>query len=164
MHSVAGTLNLRMGGKPVAPPLSPDEAGGVGSMAQWPVNGDPTEFNRRGLYLLVRRNFPYPMFEAFDNPINSISCPQRDVSSVAPQALWFLNNRIASEQAAKFAERLRREFGSEPESWVEGAWRLALGRPPTASEKAEGVQLISRLSLEKFCLSVFNLSEFAFVD
>ena len=46
---------------------------------------------------------------------------------------------------------------------VEGAWRLALGRPPTASEKAEGVQLISRLSLEKFCLSVFNLSEFAFV-
>ena len=88
-------------------------------MAQWPVNGDPTEFNRRGLYLLVRRNFPYPMFEAFDNPINSISCPQRDVSSVAPQALWFLNNRIASEQAAKFAERLRREFGSEPESW----WR-----------------------------------------
>ncbi len=134
MHSVAGSLNLRMGGKPIAPPLSPDEAGGVGSMAQWPVNGDPTEFNRRGLYLLVRRNFPYPMFEAFDNPINSISCPQRDVSSVAPQALWFLNNRIASEQAAKFAERLRREFGSEPESWVEGAWRPR-ARPATHGKR-----------------------------
>jgi hypothetical protein len=96
MHSAAGTLKLKLGGKPVAPPLSPDEAGGVGSMAQWPVNADPAEYNRRGVYLLVRRNFPYPMFEAFDNPINSLSCPQRDVSSVAPQALWFLNNRIAS--------------------------------------------------------------------
>ena len=163
MHSVAGTLNPKMGGKPVVPPLSPDEAGG-GTMWQWPVNGDPAEFNRRGLYLLVRRNFPYPMFEAFDNPINSISCPQRDVSSVAPQALWFLNNRIASEQAAKLAARLRTEFGSQPESWVEGAWRLALGRGPSPAEKLEGVQLMSRLSLEKFCLSLFNLNEFAFVD
>jgi mono/diheme cytochrome c family protein len=164
MHSAAGTLNLKAGGKPVAPPLSPDEAGGVGSMAQWPVNADPTEYNRRGLYLLVRRNFPYPMFEAFDNPINSLSCPQRDVSSVAPQALWFLNNRIASEQAAAFARRLRAEYGPGPESWVEGAWRLALGRRPTATEKAQGVELISKLSLEKFCLSIFNLNEFAFVD
>ena len=164
MHSAAGTLNTKMGGKPVAPPLSPDEASGVGSMAQWPVNGDPSEYNRRGLYLLVRRNFPFPMLEAFDNPINTISCPQRDVSSVAPQALWFLNNRIASEQAKAFADRLRKEYGAEPAAQVEGAWRLALGRAPTDKEKSDGVALISRLSLEKFCLAVFNLNEFAFVD
>ena len=123
-----------MGGKPVAPPLSADETGGLGSLWQWPVNADPAEHTRRGVYLLVRRNFPHPMFEVFDNPINAISCPQREVSSVASQALWFLNNRVASEQAARFAARLRTEFGPGPETWVEGAWQIALGRPPSTVE------------------------------
>jgi mono/diheme cytochrome c family protein len=164
LHWAAGTLTLRLGGKPAAPPLSQDESSGMGSIWQWPVNGDPSEHTRRGVYLLVRRTLPFPMFEAFDSPINSVSCPQRDVSSVAPQALWFLNNRVASEQAERFAARLRAEFGSEPASWVEGAWRLALGRTPTAAELEQGVALIARLSLERFCLSVFNLNEFAFID
>jgi len=164
LHSAAGTLTLRLGGKPATPPLSQDESSGMGSIWQWPLNGDPAEHTRRGVYLLVRRTLPFPMFEAFDSPINSVSCPQRDVSSVAPQALWFLNNRVASEQAKRFAARLRAEFGSEPASWVEGAWRLALGRAPTAVEREQGVALIARLSLEKFCLSVFNLNEFAFID
>jgi len=104
------------------------------------------------------------MFEAFDAPNNSVSCPQRDVSSVAPQALWFLNNDVAFQQARHLAARLRKEFGESPDSWVEGAWRLALGRKPSPEEKREGVDLISRLSLEKFCLSMFNLNEFSFVD
>src|SRR5262249_43404396 len=75
MHTAAGTINLAMEGRPVAPPLSPDELNGLGNGWQWPVAADPTAHNRRGIYLLVRRNFPYPMFEAFDNPINSVSCP-----------------------------------------------------------------------------------------
>ncbi|MFN7924890.1 MAG: PSD1 and planctomycete cytochrome C domain-containing protein [Bryobacteraceae bacterium] len=164
MHSAAGTLNLRMGGKPVAPPLSTDEASGMGSVWQWPVNADPSEHSRRGVYLLVRRNMPYPMFEAFDNPINSVSCPQREVSSVAPQALWFLNNKVASEQATRFAARLRKDFGNDPAALATGAWQLALGRAPSALEKQQAVDLIGKLSLEKFCLSIFNLNEFAFVD
>ena len=95
MHTAAGTLKLSVGGRSVAPPLAQDELSGMGAAWQWPVTADPSEHNRRGLYLLVRRNFPYPMFEAFDNPINSVSCPARETTSVAPQALWFLNNRVA---------------------------------------------------------------------
>ncbi|MEO8663010.1 MAG: PSD1 and planctomycete cytochrome C domain-containing protein [Bryobacteraceae bacterium] len=164
MHSAAGTLNLQRGGPPVAPPLSPDEIDGLGSAWQWPTNADPAQHNRRGVYLLVRRNFPYPMFEAFDNPINSVSCPQRDVSSVAPQALWFLNNRVAMEQAKQFAARLRAESGPDTGAMVDRAWTLALARSPSGEEKQQAVALISRLSLEGFCLSLFNLNEFAFVD
>ena len=104
------------------------------------------------------------MFEAFDNPINSVSCPQREVSSVAPQALWFLNNQVAYQQAGHFADRLRKEFGEQPAAWVDGAWRLALGRAPSAREKEDGVQLIASLSLQKFCLAIFNLNEFSFID
>ncbi|MEX2261422.1 MAG: PSD1 and planctomycete cytochrome C domain-containing protein [Bryobacteraceae bacterium] len=164
MHSVAGTLNLKAGGRPVVPPLAEDERSSLGAAWQWPVSADPEQHNRRGVYILVRRNFTYPMFEAFDSPINAVSCPGRDVSSVAPQALWFLNNRVAFEQAKAFAARLRKEHGNEPAAWVDAAWRLALSRPASAEETEQAVRLIEGLSLEKFCLSVFNLNEYAYVD
>ncbi len=164
MHAAAGSLNPKLGGKPVAPPLAADELSGLASAWQWPVNGDPAEHRRRGLYLLVRRTFPFPMFEAFDAPTNAVSCPRRDVSSVAPQALWFLNNRVAHEQAAAFAARVRQQAGGVPAGQADAAWRLALGRAPSRQEAEEGARMIEDLSLEKFCLSLFNLNEFAFAD
>jgi hypothetical protein len=162
-HAAAGTLNLAPGGKPVTPPLARDELSGMGAAWQWPVTADPAEHNRRGVYLLVRRNFPYPMFEAFDSPINSVSCPARETSSVAPQALWFLNNHVTWEQAQHFAERLRKA-GDGPVAWADNAWRIAFARSPTAQERSEAVTLIGKLGLDKFCLSLFNLNEFSFID
>ena len=85
----------RWAGRSVAPPLAEDELSAVGTPSQWPVNADPAEYNRRGIYILIRRNFTYPMLQAFDNPENAVSCPERDVTTVAPQALWALNNHVA---------------------------------------------------------------------
>jgi hypothetical protein len=190
MHAVSGTLNLKMGGRPVTPSLAEDEMNALGSLWQWPVSADPTEHDRRGLYILVRRNYPYPMFQVFDGPENAVSCPERDVTTVAPQALWFLNNRVSYQQAQEFAGRLVRETGENPSDWVEQAWRLALGRSPSEMEKREALEMIEKLSgkgirseepqglppalarigivrgaaLTKLCLSVFNLTEFAYVD
>jgi hypothetical protein len=190
MHAVSGTLNLKMGGRPVAPPLAEDEMNALVSLWQWPVSSDPAEHRRRGLYILVRRNYPYPMFQVFDGPENAVSCPERDVTTVAPQALWFLNNRVAFEQAQEFAGRLVREVGENPSDWVEQAWRLALGRSPSEMEKHEALEMAEMLwgkavrseedrelppalakigtsraaALTKLCLSVFNLTEFAYVD
>ena len=138
MHSAAGTLNLKTGGRPVVPPLSKDELTSLGSTWQWPVSSDPAEWNRRGVYILVRRNFIYPMFDAFDSPITAVSCPVRDTTSVAPQALWLLNNKVSFEQAKAFAARLKKQYGEVPARWVEGAWQLALGRPATTQEVEEG--------------------------
>ncbi len=98
IHAVAGTLNLQIGGRPVVPPLAEDELSALRERWQWTVSADPAEHTRRGLYILVRRNFRFPMFEVFDSPINSVSSPQRDVTIVAPQALWSLNNRRAWAQ------------------------------------------------------------------
>jgi len=190
MHAVAGTLNLKMGGRPVAPPLAEDELTALGSVEQWPVSADPKEHNRRGIYIVIRRNFTYPMFEAFDSPDNAVSCPERDVTMVAPQALWFLNNKIAFQQAQEFASRLVTEWGTDPKSWVDNAWLLALGRLPSDREKRAALELMDSLmtskdgveklpdfpiglaalgpsraaALTKFCLSLFNLSEFVFID
>jgi hypothetical protein len=133
---------------------------------------DPLEANRRAVYILSRRNFTFPMFDRFDRPESSASCPAREVTTVAPQALWGLNNQIAYEQAEKFAARLMHEHGKDPAEWVRAAWRLALSREPSAVEEREALQLMNKLSekqsaeegLAQLCLAVFNLGEFEYID
>ena len=81
---------------------------------------------RRGLYILQRRNYRFPMFDVFDLPVNAVSAPARDVTTVAPQALWMMNNPTAVQSQA-FAARLRNElnadwnipdFGSGQSGWA----------------------------------------------
>ena len=192
VHAVAGTLNLKLGGRSVSPPLSADEFDALSGNGpyEWFVSTDPADHRRRGIYIVVKRNFPFPMFEAFDLPDNSASCPEREVTTVTPQVLWFMNHELALSQAQHFAHRLLREEGDSPPAWAGQAWRLALGRPPTDREKEEALQLmgsfeqdgvkaedwpvlasadlqipLSRaVGLAKLCLSIFNLSEFVYVD
>jgi hypothetical protein len=190
IHAAAGTLNLKRGGRPVMPPLAEDELSALRERGTWVVAADPQEHTRRGLYILVRRNFRFPMFEVFDSPVNAVSSPRRDVTTVAPQALWGLNNHRAFRQAQEFAGRLVRERGDDPARWVERAWGIALGRPPSADERKDALDLLERLAaspppprplenppaglaklpparaaaLAKLCLALFNLNEFVFVD
>jgi cytochrome c553 len=148
IHATAGTLNLKIGGRPVVPPLAEDGLSALRERWQWTESADSTEHTRRGLYILARRNFRFPMFEVFDSPINSVSSPQRDVTVVAPQALWSLNNPRAWAQAQQFAARLVREAGIEPAACVDRAWRIALARHPTEAELAEALQLMEALASE----------------
>jgi hypothetical protein len=188
LHAVAGTLNPKRGGRPVMPPLAVDELSALRERPNWVVSADPKEHTRRGLYILVRRNFKFPMFEAFDSPVNAVSAARREVTTVAPQALWLLNNHRAFRQAQEFAARLVRETGDNPAAWVDRAWGVALGRPPSEEEKKDALGLLEVFAasksppqedapadlaklpparagaLAKLCLAVFNLNEFLFVD
>ena len=188
VHATAGTINLKIGGRPVVPPLAEDEIASLRVKSKWPISGDPAEHTRRGLYILVLRNFRFPMFEVFDAPITSASCPTRDVTTVAPQALWGLNNKSVFRQAMHLAGRVVKEAGQDKAAQVDRAWRIALGRAPTAEESASALQLLRVLerknderpgdlpktleavppgyahALSKLCLALFNLSEFAFID
>ncbi len=109
LHATAGTLNLKMGGRPIVPPLAEEELAALLENWHWPVTAEAQEHDRRGIYILVRRNFRFPMFDVFDSPVNSISAASRDVTTVAPQALWRLNNKTSYRQAQEFAARLIRE-------------------------------------------------------
>ncbi len=190
LHSVAGTLNLKMGGRPAVPPLTDEELDVLPAPFLWPVSADPAEHTRRGIYILSRRSFTFPMFRTFDRPDSSLSCPRRQVTTVAPQALWFLNHRVGLQQARKLAERLVTGHGDNPAAWVENAWRIALSRPPTAEEEHEALALFKALSgeepaskdevavpaglssigraraaaLTQLCLTIFNLNEFVYID
>jgi hypothetical protein len=116
LHAAGGSLNPRMGGRPVMPPLTEEELSPLRDRSQWVTPADPAEHTRRGIYLLVRRGFRFPFFEVLDAPGNSVSCPRREVTTVAPQALWFLNNRTTLRQAAHLAARVVQDTGA---SWNE---------------------------------------------
>jgi hypothetical protein len=178
--AVAGNLNLKMGGRPVIPPLSQEERSGLWSNDQWPVSLDPEEHSRRSVYLYVKRSFPYPMFAAFDMPDTSVSCPRREATTVAPQALAMLNSDFMMVQAQQLATRLQKECGDDPERWVSTAWQGAFSRLPSQSEREKALQFLSRnedheaatqssqpsksLGLVELCLVIFNMNEFMYVD
>jgi hypothetical protein len=172
VHSASGTLNLKAGGRPVMPSLEPDELAALRDKYHWVVTADPAEHSRRGLYMITRRNFRMPIFDVFDSPPNAVSTGRRDATTVAPQALWTLNNRRVYRLAELFATRLSREAGEDPAAQVDRAWQIAVGRRPTETERAESLALLNTLAanstrptaLTTFCLAMFNLNEFLYVE
>ncbi|HEV3138514.1 MAG TPA: PSD1 and planctomycete cytochrome C domain-containing protein, partial [Pirellulales bacterium] len=48
VHAAAGTLNLKIGGRPIVPQLADDEMSALREPWQWTVSADPTEHTRRG--------------------------------------------------------------------------------------------------------------------
>jgi len=164
--SVAGTLNPKMGGRPVVPPLNQDEMAGMWDPSQWPATLDPEEQNRRSVYIYVKRSFPYPMFTTFDAPDTSLSCSRRDVTTVAPQALAMINSSFMVEQARAFADRVQAEAGDDSEAQADAVWRLALTREPTDEERTRALELLGSGddALTQLCLLALNLNEFLYVD
>jgi hypothetical protein len=162
--AVSGTLNLKMGGRAVIPPLTAEEKTGMWALNQWPVALDAAEHNRRSVYLYVKRSFPYPMFQTFDVPDSSASCPRRDTTTVAPQALALLNSEFMLEQARRLAERVRKQSAGGPDLWIDTAWRLVLGRAPTASERERAQRFLAESPLRELCLVLLNMNEFLYVD
>ena len=85
----------------MVPPLEKEELYGIIGEPDnsWVVTSDRAEHTRRSVYLLQRRTFQQPMFEAFDAPDGMLSCSRRNESTTAPQSLALLNSRFMMEQA-----------------------------------------------------------------
>ncbi|MEW4566639.1 DUF1549 and DUF1553 domain-containing protein [Tautonia sp. JC769] len=163
----SGLLNPAQGGPPIFPEL-PEELTKLSSQgAIWPVSPTPAERNRRSLYVFIRRNLRYPFFEAFDRPDTNASCPRRDVTTIAPQALALLNDRLAHDAASALADRLAQTAGPDPEARIRLAYLLTLGRAPDPSELQLALRYVSKgeeTGWNSFCLALLNLNEFVFLD
>ena len=160
--SVSGKLNTQMGGRPVLPPLSKEERLGMWDKDDWPESLDPAEHDRRSVYILAKRQFPYPMFKTFDAPDPAMSCGRRAVTTVAPQALTLLNSEFMLRSARALAERL--EQAETPEQLVHQAWELAFSRPPESGETENALEMLAEAGPEEFSLMLFNLNEFVYID
>jgi hypothetical protein len=142
MLEVSGRLNLKMYGRGVFPPLP----AGVDPRGGWKRNEDPAETQRRSVYTFVRRNVRYPMFEVFDMPDTHESCPRRNTTVTAPQALELLNNELVLDWSKSLAGKVLNDGGLTPEAQVDRAYRLAFSRTPTEAERKTALEFLNRQS------------------
>jgi hypothetical protein len=164
MLLVAGRLNLKVGGPSVVVPVDNDLVKLLYAPSQWTVTPDRKEHDRRSVYLLAKRNVQLPFMQVFDQPGAATSCSRRESSTHALQALELLNGTLANDLATSFADRLRKEAGTDTATQVELAYRLAAGRAPGAREKELGIEFLKTQSLKEFALAVFNLNAFLYVN
>ena len=106
---------------------------------------------------------PNPFLECLDCADPNINTPVRSTTLTALQALALLNDPFMIKQAELFAARLHKIAPDLP-SQIEAAYKLALGRPPTA-EESEAIAAYARThGLANACRLLFNTNEFMFVD
>jgi hypothetical protein len=97
---------------------------------------------RRSLYTPAFRNRRHPLFEVFDFGDINTPIAKRNESTVAPQALFFLNHSFVASQAGHCAERLLAET-SEPTALIRQAYQMILNRPPQPGEEAASLSFLS---------------------
>jgi hypothetical protein len=163
MLAVAGRLNPKTGGPSVIVPVDQELVDLLYKPSQWAVTEDRTEHDRRSVYLIHKRNLRLPMMEVFDAPDLQISCPKRESSTHAPQALELMNGAFANDMAKALAARLDRETKS-PAEQVDRAYRLAAGRAPTAEEKRLALEFLKKQPLSEFALAMLNINAFLYVN
>jgi hypothetical protein len=123
MLAAAGALDLAMGGRTFSANLSSDY--------RFAYN-EP----RRSVYAPVFRNSLPEIFEVFDFANPSMVTGRRNVSTVAPQALFLMNHPLVREQAQRTAERLLAENVDGERSRINRAFLLTLSRRATDAEIA----------------------------
>ena len=131
------------------------------------------DMKRRSIYFFVKRSKLIPMMMLFDWPEHLVSIGQRSTTTIAPQALMFMN----SPQGRKYAEALAAEL--KPDSPVVDAYQRAFGRNPTDEEAKLAAEFLKQqtevyqqakhakaanAALTDFCQTLFSMNEFIYVD
>ena len=162
--AVAGKLNAKMGGPSVMVPVDQELIHLLYKPSQWKVTKDEQEHYRRSVYLIAKRNLRLPMMEVFDAPDMQISCPRRESSTHAPQALELMNGALANQMAGFLAERIQKEAGGDPAKRADLAYWLVAGRGANAKERQVAIQFLRSQPLPEFALALLNLNAFLYVE
>jgi hypothetical protein len=121
------------------------------------------EFNRRTVYRINVNSARDPLLETLDCPDPSTKTPRRSITTTPLQALALMNNSFVLRQAREFAARVRNEGGEDPASQLRLAYRLALGRFPSAAEAGRAGDLARAHGMESACWALLNASEFSYL-
>lgn len=132
--------------------------------------------NRRSIYFFIKRSQLVPMMMLFDWPEHLVSIGQRSATTVAPQALMFMNSPQGRQFANKFASR----FASlDDDETIDQAYRWAFGRAPHDNERELGLEFLRRQSQRHieaghtdaaqlaridYCQTLMSLNEFVYID
>jgi hypothetical protein len=168
MLAVSGALNPKLGGPSVLVPIDQDLVKMLKRPQYWVATKDKSADYRRTLYMIYKRNLQLPFMGVFDAPDMQLSCPRREQSTHALQALELLNGQLSNELASVFAQRIAKERDANP-ARIDLAWRLATGRTPTPKEKLLASRYLSEipgdpLRLKELALDLYNLNAFLYVN
>ncbi|MBI2826580.1 MAG: PSD1 domain-containing protein [Planctomycetia bacterium] len=134
---------------------------------------------RRSIYFTVKRSKLLPMMVLFDAPDALQGIGQRSTTTIAPQALLLLNNKLVREAARGCAARVAGASEASPSDSVRQAYALLFSRPPTDDELSDGCAFLdeqTRLyatephaesrqqALADFCQALLSLNEFVYVE
>jgi hypothetical protein len=141
MLMISGQLKLDPpAGSPVQhwPMAGEAGRGGGGRIQPWELKE-----TYRSIYIPVVRNAVNRFYETFDFPEPSETKGERDVTTVAPQALFLMNSQFVIDQARIASERL---LAAEPgdEARVRRAYLQVFSRDATAAEVQRALAYIGR--------------------
>ena len=174
VHATNGRLNLKMYGPSIYPTIAKEVLAGQSRPGENWGRSTPEEQARRSVYIHIKRSLLEPLLASFDLPDPDSSCEARFVTTQPAQALALVNGQFIQEQAGAFAKRLQEECGEDRSAQVQRALRLALSRAATTEEIATGIRLMETWqqrhslsaadALKYYCLYVYNLNEFVYLD
>ncbi len=149
MLAVSGRLNPEMFGEPVT-------VGKTGDGRMIPgveirnINRDVIKVDtsspavyRRSVYLQQRRSGPATALATFDLPNMDPNCERRDLTTVAPQSLFLMNDEFVIERAKDLAARVIKAHPEDGDAQVRAAWRLTQGREPSIKELTDFNRLLT---------------------
>ena len=128
---------------------------------------------------MIKRSRLVPMMQIFDSPEPLVSVGNRPRTTIAPQALLFMNNTQVRGYADGFSKRIAEPVDRSWEDAVTEGYLMALARPPDPTERDAGVRFIENqiityadqdnprarhLALTDFCQVLMSLNEFVFVE
>lgn len=133
---------------------------------------DPN-MKRRSIYFFIKRSQLVPMMMLFDWPEHLVSIGQRQTTTIAPQALAFMNNPIARAAAEALANQL-----SDVQR-IDEVFLKVLSRLPTDAERQAAFRFIAqaqktrqeqnvsqpeKMAIADFCQILLCANEFIYVD
>jgi hypothetical protein len=138
---------------------------------------------RRTLYLMTVRSDRSGYGPLFDAADSGVSVERRTVSTVAPQALFLLNNPFLLEQTHLLAQRLAKAEPQSAPARIQAAYQRLYGRPATAQETEIGLAFLGRAAQatpatgsakslaegdlrpwEEYCQLLLCANEFLYID
>ena len=171
MLAVSGLLDRTIGGPGVFPRVP--EGTEIQEGRHWRKStGDADEY-RASVYIFARRLVRYPMLQSFDTPLAIESCGRRQETVTADQALELMNGEATANFARALARRVRNDAGQSADGLVKRAFRLTLGRAPSATELNRSREFLAKQesvangpggALDDLCLSLLSSSEFLYID
>ena len=172
--AVNGSLNPKLYGPSIYPELSREVLASQSVPGKGWEKSSAEDQARRSVYIHIKRSLLVPMLSNFDFPEPDTSCEARFITTQPGQALGMLNGDFLHQQSEVFAKRLKSEVGGSLDSQIDRAFQLAFSRKPTVEELTKSKELIETLkskhkltedqALGYFCLFVYNLNEFVYID